>query len=288
MSINGLSYSIDNNGITLQGTLFGSTRPDLSPLLNDLPNDTRLILHAKPIFISEQINANTNPNLLLPIQFGDNKYLLSINGDLFAPEMDFDGRANNLIWKNQRTIQPTDEVVAWGAGNAYTGNNITIEPIDLKDVTVYTPGVSPIIKLKKSVPYDVNSIYFVIDSKAYSPGIDFAFNIATNSLTWLKQSTIPIDVDFTKAFAFYYNTSPLQPFSLGQVLQRIITTVETNNQAEFNIAALPKTNLNTGSNLFYEKKNKEIKVECPIHSFGFTLLNCTFVKTTLTKPCTIL
>jgi len=258
MAINGLNFIIDNSGITLQGSMAGSTRPDITPLLDNLPDDTRLIVYSKPVYIPGQVNSITNPYLILPAVYGAGKSVLSVKGEIFLPGLDFISSGYNAIkWLSSTAINPTDEVSAWGPGNLYTANAITIELIDLLGENVFTPGPIPKVKLKgingniNTLPYNQSSIYFCVDRKVFLPGIDFTYDELTSEISWLKQVDYPIS-NSSLVFAFYYNKTSTSPFLLGQILSRNIIELTEDNPDSFEITAPPKTSMNSGSNLFYD------------------------------------
>lgn len=290
MPINNLTFTIDNNGITLQGSLNGSTRPDISPLLNNLNEDNRLIVHSKEIYIPGNINRLTNPSMVLPLSFGENKFIIDINGEIYFPKYDFenDYNSNNIIkWLNERSINPIDKVNVWGAGNSYTSQGITFEVIDLKNSSVFTDGAQPKIKLNFGGsldlnPYNQNSIYLVINRKIYKPGIDFTYSESNKEITWLIKNSVPIIASETLCFAFYYNNKNTAPFKLGQRLSRNVYTVEEDGQEDFEIASPPKSSLNSGSNLFYDEKRYSYSNDYYIQSPKLYIQNNGKLKNNLT------
>jgi hypothetical protein len=281
MAINGLTFIVDNNGITLQGSLEGSSRPDISALLNNTSLDRRLIVYSKTLYISSQINSVNNPNLILPLSFGNNKFIIEINGEIFFPGVDFitEQNNNNIVkWLSTQAINKTDVVNAWGPANAYTAQGITFETIDLNDSNKFTSGSSPVITLNLNganelLPYNESCIYLIIDRKVYKPGVDFTYSSDDGNITWLINSTIPIIPGTTSCSTFYYNKVVTEPFKLGQILSRNIYNAISDHQSDFTIALPPKSSLNTGSNLFLLQKRYGYGSNYTINSPKFYVQN---------------
>lgn len=251
--INGVQISIDNKGITLRGTLLGSTRPKIE----DVESDNSLMLHSRSIYVAENISANGNNRFAMPVSFGMDKAIISVDGVVYYPNIDYVIKGNLVQWTSvTSTITPSSQVIAWGPANKYTAQAIEFLNVDMLSTLQYLDtGTQKYLLLdqfleSEKLPYSEKCIFLYINGSLYSPQVDFEFDVVNKRIRWLNYNNNILDID-SEVFICYINNVQTVPFKLGSKVVRNSLTVTSDHQPYFSIAAIPSDGFKSGSMLFY-------------------------------------
>ena len=267
MSINGIVVNIDPFGVTVQGTLAGTTRP----FIDVITIDNNLRLYAKKIFLPGIIDITGTDLFEMPVAFGKGMCFLFVNGVCYKLGLDYTIEGNRVKWLNPGiSLYPADDIIAWGPANDYTAAAIGFEVFDLTNNSVYTSG-SGTVKLKprlvsEQYPKGEQTIYLFKNGELLTPGIsfDFTYNSSTKEITsGLLVNLVP---SANYVFAFYVNSVATLPFSLGDTFYR--TNLTYSGSLSLNLTANPEKLLVNAANVFYDRKryiqNEDFSIRFPI------------------------
>lgn len=250
--INGINISIDREAIRLSGTLLGSTQPRIE----SLSTDNRLRLHSKVMQVSQTISASGNNKFYMPISFGDNKCIISVDGVYFFPDVDYKIDGSEVEWLNPGFSISTDaQVIVWGPANSYTAQ--ALEIYKFNQVSEFFDTGDGFLQARNMVnnnrfPYNELSTFLVVNGLPYSPTLDYEYSEPDNvpTFTWVGGEGI-LD-ESSQCFAFWFNKITTTPYVLGDKLMRLILTAGSNNQEQFFISAIPDKNMAPASILTYD------------------------------------
>jgi hypothetical protein len=237
MPINGIISDISDEGIYVSGTPFGGTYPNLGQLLNKTQDNIQI--SARVIQVAAPVSVGGNSSFSIPISYGKNKFIVSVNKDLYCPFIDFVPSPTSVKWINPNiTVSTTDVVELWGPLNDYTADLITIEAIDMLGPK-FNSGLQTITLEGNggglSLPSSGKDLYLVVDHKLYSHNTHFTFS--NNTITWILPSLLNTS---SKVFAFYFNKNSSVPYTLPSSNVRTDLTATSNGQTEFLLSVIPK------------------------------------------------
>lgn len=260
--INGLLVTVDSFGVTLQGSLFGST----GPTIDSLSNEQVLKVYSKKVQLFNVVSSVGNNSFYLPAVFGNDLAFIFVNGKMYKLGVDYVVAGAQVTWlRSGMSLDPTDSIVAFGPANRYTHQAFTFEVIDMTvnfDASDALHDNKPTITLAPSaplntqlLPFNQECIYFVKNNEIYSPGTHFTYSDVDNKIVWEDSATDPTISD--DLMTFYYNQVPTVPYLLGDVLFRINLNATADNQSNYNITARPLSSLLMTANLFYDNLRYE-------------------------------
>lgn len=251
MTINTSLYTLDAQGVSLQGGVLGAGLPEL----NNIITDTSLKIHCKKVYIPTVISAFGNNSFTLPVVFGRDKCVLYVNGLGYFLDKDFTLLGSKITWINGSvSIDPLiDEVVCWGPANNYTAQAIEFGNIDVYSQLDEADGDfsnKPTIQLNNETdryPFDVLSIFLFIDRKSYIPVTNYEYDEISKKIVYeiIGGITTSNEVSYV-----YFNKVETSPYLLGEGLYRTLLNVTSDNQSSIAVQAIPRKDIISSTNLF--------------------------------------
>ena len=241
MPINNISSDIGFEGITIGGIPFGGTRQAGGSVVGSNVGIEEIVLIARQVQRTATISSGANSSIPLPVSFGKQKFIISVDGKSYCPGVDFVPNASGATWINTNLSIPTSSsMVVWGPANDYTADLLTIESINMNSGK-FNAG-SQTIQLDGNGGYNADgndSIYLIVNGFTAIPS-DYAVGgnglISWNGTTLTTSDTV---------FAYYYNKAVSQPYRLP-VAQTRLSFSPSAAQTQFSLSALPRA-VNAGA-----------------------------------------
>jgi hypothetical protein len=284
--INGFIIDVSEDGITGSGPILGTTRPNHGDLLLGFSTRTgqQVIIYVRRAYIKVPVSSSGNNKFLVPVVYGEDEFVLFVNGLAYGLGLDFLVDGNEVTWLNPNvTIKPDDEVIAWGPGNDHTALGITYEVLSADPDSfrfIEKPGAIEEEPTSWShfilnagnqgttfFPAEQKSIFLYINGKSYFPGVDFVWNPEQPTNIYWHPGADKLQLQPTdRVHAMYFNNYETQPFRLADALERfehVPTEINPEEQVIRSLANPPKpellfsntTNLNGVRYIFKEDYN---------------------------------
>jgi len=271
MGINGIVVDISPYGITISGTPLGGTRPNIGDIGDPL---SLLRIHARKIDITTPVSASGSNVFISPVVMGGNKGIIWIDEEAFFVGEDFLLDGNKIKWLNQSySIAPGQEILLFGPANDYTEKAFTFEVPDMEDTFIFD-SLNQTIKLRANgrgldhMPYNIKSIYLIVDGKTYIPNTDFTYNAPTGTITWINANTLS---SLNKVRVMYYNLFPTYPFRLGDALVRFTEAIGPGPTTSIPIVASVSPILANASNILLNTDRKRDLFDYKFNSGGLSI-----------------
>lgn len=271
MGINGIVVDISPYGITISGTPLGGTRPNIGDIGDPL---SLLRIHARKIDIVSPVSASGSSIFISPVVMGGNKAVIWIDEEAFFIGEDFLLDGNKIKWINASySIAPGQEIVIFGPANDYTEKAFTFEVPDMEDTFIFD-SLNQKIRLRANgrgldhMPYNIKSIYLIVDGKTYIPNVDFTYNAPTGEITWIN--VVPLS-SLNKVRVMYYNLSPTYPFRLGDALIRFTENIGPGPTTSIPIVASVSPILANASNILLNTDRKRDLFDYKFNSGGLSI-----------------